>query len=320
MCSAREEQVRKALFRGDKLRPENLEYLQTVRIFVEELISSDLGPGDLTGRALGLADEHACARVLAKAPGTAAGIDEFLWLLRRENIQVTPRKKDGDAFRCDETLLELEGKRRDLLSHERVGLNFLQRMSGIATMTRYFQERVRVRNPGTCVVATRKTPWGLLDKRAVHLGGGGTHRLGLWDAIVIKNNHLALLATREDEAARLAIGRVWAYRKTAAFIEVEVRSKESALAAARTFRHLRESDPPACPCLLMLDNTTPERVALILEALRSENLWEHVLIEASGNISEKNVDDYAACGVDAISIGALTHSPRALDLCQRLEG
>ena len=88
-----------------------------------------------------------------------------------------------------------------LLSLERVGLNLLQRMSGIATASRCLQERAQRRNPATRIVGTRKTPWGLLDKRALHLGSGGTHRLGLGDAILIKNNHLALLASREEEAA-----------------------------------------------------------------------------------------------------------------------
>ena len=167
-------------------------------------------------------------------------------------------------------------------------------------------------------MGTRKTPWGLLDKRAVHLGGGGTHRLGLGDAIVIKNNHLALLAPREEEAAPMAIERAWEFREKSAFIEVEVRGEAGALAAAEAFRRLQEDAAEEYPCLLMLDNMTPDEIGPILDVLRRENLWEHVLIEASGGISEANVEAYAACGVDAISVGALTHSARALDICQRI--
>lgn len=191
-------------------------------------------------------------------------------------------------------------------------------MCGIATAAHSLQERVRSAGFSTRVVATRKTPWGLLDKRAVHLGGCGTHRIGLGDAILIKNNHLALIASREEEAAPLAIERAWNSRERAAFTEVEVRSETAALAAAKAFRRLLTGASDEYPCLLLLDNMKPEEINRILDALRKEHLWESVLIEASGGIAETNIEAYAACGVDAISVGALTHSPRALDLSQRI--
>jgi nicotinate-nucleotide pyrophosphorylase (carboxylating) len=319
MTATREEQVRRAFFRGDNLHLGNPDYLQSVSAFLDELLSADLRPRDLTVAAMGVGEGHVRGRVLAKEAGIVAGIEEYRWLLGRGGIAVRPLKKDGEAIRRDEALLEVEGECGDLLSYERVGLNLLQRMSGIATMTRRVRGLAQRGSPGTFVVGTRKTPWGLLDKRALHLGGGGTHRLGLGDAILVKNNHLALLAEREEEAVCLAVQRAWEFRGAAAFIEVEARSKEGTLAAARTFRHLQKEDSAACPCLLLLDNATPEEIRRILQALRAEGLLEHVLIEASGNISESNVEEYAASGVDAISIGALTHSSRALDLAQRLE-
>jgi len=314
----REHQLKRALFRGDDLHVRNPIYLAAVAAFLEELFLSDLGPGDLTVEALGLAEGRASARVVTKEPGVAAGIEEFQWLLGRSEISVKPLKKDGDPIECDEVLVEIEGRRGDLLSYERTGLNLLQRMSGIATMTRRLQERVQRHSPKTFVVATRKTPWGLLDKRAVHLGGGGTHRLGLSDAILVKNNHLALLAAREEDAVVLAIERAWAFRQVAAFIEIEVRSVEAAVAAAQAFRRLRKDDSPSCPCLLLLDNMSPEAVRRTLDALQSEHLREDVLVEVSGKITESNLEEYAACGADALSLGALTHSPRALDLCLRI--
>jgi len=231
---------------------------------------------------------------------------------------VRAAKKDGDVFERGDTLLRLEGERNNLLSLERVGLNIVQRMSGIATLTRCLGERVRGRSPSTRVVATRKTLWGLLDKRAVHLGGGGTHRIGLSDAILIKNNHLALLASREEEAAPLGIERAWNFRKDAAFIEVEVTGEAAALAAAETFRRMQEESSERYPCLLMLDNMMPKEIRSILDGLRKKALWDYILTEASGGISEQNVEAYADSGVDAISMGALTHSARALDLCQRI--
>lgn len=316
---AREEQIRRALFRGDNLVLENPRYLRAVQTFLDELLASDAGAGDLTVQALGLAAGRTSGRILAKEPGIVAGIAECCWLLTRGGLAVRQRKNDGEPVNADEILLEIEGQRGELLSFERVALNLLQRMSGIATMTHRLQERVQVRSPKTFVVATRKTPWGLLDKRAVHLGGGGTHRLGLGDAILVKSNHLALLAAREEEAVGLAIERAWAaFRQAAAFIEIEVRSVEAAVAAAQAFRRLREDESPSCPCLLLLDNMTPEAVRRTLDALDSEHLREEVLVEVSGTITENNLEEYAACGADALSMGALTHSPRALDLSLRI--
>jgi nicotinate-nucleotide pyrophosphorylase (carboxylating) len=310
------------MFRGDSLHLGDPAYLKAVRTFLGELLYSDLGGGDLTVAALELADEHASAKVLAKESGVIAGIAEFSWLLNRDDIEVIACKQDGEAIEPGDVVLEIEGRRGDLLVHERVGLNLLQRMSGIASATRYFQDLVHRENPETHLVGTRKTPWGLLDKRAIHLGGGGTHRLGLWDAILIKNNHLALLAEREEDAARIAVERAWPARQSAAFIEVEVRSEQAALRAAEAFRRMRElrraEEGGDCPCFLLLDNMPASKTLAIIAALRSQGLLEHVLTEASGNISESNIAEYAASGVDAISMGALTHSARALDLCQRV--
>jgi nicotinate-nucleotide pyrophosphorylase (carboxylating) len=314
----REERVKQSFFRGKSLHLDNPDYRQAVRVLLDELLAEDTRPRDLTVAALEIGDRRARARIVAKQAGVAAGIEEYSWLLGRGGIVVSPLKQDGDPIVANEALLQIEGPRGVLLSYERVGLNLLQRMSGIATMTRRLQERVQQRNPEAFVVGTRKTPWGLLDKRALHLGGGGTHRLGLGDAILVKNNHLALLADREDEAVRLAVRRAWPFREAAVFIEVEVRSREGALAAAQSFRAMRGEDSATYPCWLLLDNVPPEEIRRILEALRSERLLDHVLIEASGNISEANAEEYATCGVDAMSIGALTHSARALDLSQKL--
>ena len=320
--SLRRERLRWALFRGESLHLGNREYLKAARTLLDELLGSDVGSGDLTVAALQLADEHAGAKILAKEAGVIAGLAEFCWLLNRDDVEVKVCKQDGEAIDAGDVILEIEGRRSDLLAQERVGLNILQRLSGIATATRRFQELLHRRNPDAHVVATRKTPWGLLDKRAVHLGGGGTHRLGLWDAILVKNNHLALLANREEEAVRIAVERAWPARQSAAFIELEVRSELAALAAAQAFRRVQESSHEEsdghCPCLLLLDNMSPGQMSAIIAELGAQKLLDHVLTEASGNISESNIEEYATCGVDAISMGALTHSPRALDLCARL--
>jgi nicotinate-nucleotide pyrophosphorylase (carboxylating) len=318
MNLTREQRTEKALFRGANLTLDHPEYRDIVRAFTETLLHADLEPRDLTVAALGISGRHAKAAILARDGGVVAGLAELAFLLQAHGIVVTLEKQDGDAMRPGDLLLRAEGDEMQILALERVGLNLIQRMSGVATAIRCLQERARRQCPATRIVGTRKTPWGLLDKRALHLGKGGTHRLGLGDAIVVKNNHLALLAHSEEEAAPIAIERAWPFRKDSAFIEVEVRGEAAARAAAETFRRLQEKAAEEYPCLLMLDNMNPDQIGAILDMLRRENLWDHVLIEASGGISESNVEAYAARGVDAISIGALTHSARALDICQRI--
>jgi nicotinate-nucleotide pyrophosphorylase (carboxylating) len=316
--SSREAQLQRAFFRGERLHMGDDEYRAAAVALLDPLLHSDAGRGDLTAQALGLSDGQASGKVLAKEPGVAAGIEELEWLLTRAGVSVRLFKKDGAAIERGDALAEIEGRRGDLLALERTALNLLQRMCGIATMARRLQERLQQRNRRTRLVATRKTPWGLLDKRAVYLGGGGTHRLSLSDAILIKNNHLALLAAREEDAVAAAIERAWAGRQSAAFVEIEVRSAESAVAAARAFRRVRAGDASSCPCLLLLDNMSPGQARDTLDVLQTEGLREEVLVEISGAITEASLDEYASCGADVLSMGALTHSANALDLSLRI--
>ena len=318
MGDSRQQRIENALCRGASLLIDNPEYCQAVRALTDFLLQADLGTRDLTAEAVGTRSRGAMATVSAREGGVAAGLNEFALLLRSHGLHVEIEKKDGEVIRPGEALLRAEGNQIELLSLERVGLNLVQRMSGIATAARCLQQRVKQRGFTALVAGTRKTHWGLLDKRALHLGNGGTHRLGLGDAILIKNNHLALLAGTEAEAAPLAIEKAWKFRTESAFIEVEVRTEDGALAVAQTFRRLRADASHDYPCLLMLDNIAPDAIETILNALRRENLWDDTLIEASGGISEANIEAYAASGVDAISVGALTHSARALDVCQRI--
>jgi len=318
MSTTREQLIERALCRGASLTLENPAYRDAVEAFTETLLAADLAPRDLTVAALALQGRHSSAAVIANEGGVAAGLAELAFVLESRGVTVRMGKKDGEAMQPGNVLLRAEGDEMLLLSLERVGLNLVQRMCGIATMARCLQERARRHSSLTRVVGTRKTPWGLLDKRALHLGCGGTHRLGLGDAIVIKNNHLALVAAREEDAAPIAIERAWKFRNQSAFIEVEVRSEAAAGAAARTFRRLLDEAAEAYPCLLMLDNMPPDQIRGILGILRRDGLWDYALVEASGGISEKNIEAYAACGVDAVSIGALTHSARALDLRQSI--
>jgi nicotinate-nucleotide pyrophosphorylase (carboxylating) len=318
MNPTRQQRLDQALRRGASLTLENASYRNSVRTLTNELLRTDRAGGDLTAEALGTKSRSVSAAIIARQGGVVAGLEEFTFMVRERGVDVRRERRDGDAIRPGEVLLRTRGEESELLALERVGLNLLQRMSGIATASRCLQQRVSERHPATLVVGTRKTQWGLLDKRALHLGNGGTHRLDLGDAILIKNNHLALIAESPDEAARVAIEKAWEFRKKAAFIEVEVRSESAARASAETFRRLHAGASSPCPCLLMLDNMTPEQAGRIVQMLHRENLWEHALLEASGGISDANAEAYAASGVDAISIGALTHSARALDISQSI--
>lgn len=318
MDAAREKRIERVFFRGEGLSVENPRYRRAVRRLTEALLQDDLAAGDLTSAALALTAKRFHAAVVTRQAGVIAGLAEFGFLYGRHNVEVAFESHDGETMQPGETVLCVEGNLRKLLGLERVGLNLLQRMSGIASAARCLQERVRESGSPTRIVGTRKTPWGMLDKRALHLGKVGTHRLGLGDAILIKNNHLSILADSEEEAVPPAVESAWNLRAKSAFIEVEVRSDAAARVAARTFRRLQEPAAEECPCVVMLDNMKPRQVRAIVEMLHREGLWEYVLVEASGGISESNLMEYAACGADVISLGQLTHSARALDLHQRI--
>jgi nicotinate-nucleotide pyrophosphorylase (carboxylating) len=314
----RAKQLERALFRGGSLTLDNHDYRRAVEDLTATLLRGDSASRDLTVEALGMKGRSSTAVVVARESGVAAGLEEAALLLRTHGVETRLERKDGDQFEAGEAMLTGQGDEGMLLSLERVLLNILQRMSGIATAARRLDERARRHSPYTHVVGTRKTLWGLLDKRALHVGNGGTHRLGLGDAILIKNNHLARLAASEEEAVEPAIERAWTHRGDSAFIEVEVRGEGAARQAAKAFLRLQEKASEEYPCLLMLDNMPPAQVSSVLDMLQRERLWDSTLIESSGGVSVANLDAYAACGVDAISIGALTHSTRALDLGARI--
>jgi nicotinate-nucleotide pyrophosphorylase (carboxylating) len=314
----REERVRAALYRGGALTLENSSYLRAVGAITEELLRQDFELGDLTVEAVGLGARSCSVEISAKEAGVAAGMEEAAWLCENHCQSATPEKRDGEVILRGDVLLRVRGDARSLLSLERTAVNLLQRMSGIATATRRLGEIAHRASPAAHIVATRKTPWGLLDKRAVHLGGGGTHRLNLGDAILIKTNHLSLASKAVTMNLEQTIRQAWERRKGAAFFEVEVMSIPEAVAAARVFAELQDA-LDTCPCLLLLDNFSADDARNAVRELHDANLYDAVIVEVSGGVSEGSVAAYAAAGVDAISVGALTHSVRALDLNAKLK-
>ena len=258
-----------------------------VRLAMEE----DVGSGDITTEACVPADRRARGRFLAREPLVIAG----LGVLRELYDELTLRKQDGDRCAANEVVAEVDGPARLLLTRERVALNFLQRLSGVATLARAYTEAVA--GTGCRVLDTRKTTPGmrLLEKDAAAAGGITNHRIGLFDAILIKNNHIAVAGGVKQAIANA--------RAAGLPIEIEVRSRaelDEALAAGAAH--------------LLLDNLTPTEAAEWVRHIAGQ-----AKVELSGGITLENVRAYAETGADFVSSGAITHSARAMDLSFRLE-
>ncbi len=267
---------------------------------LKDFLDEDIGYGDITSNALIPHGQKAFARLFLKEPGVIAGLSEVAELFSILGCKVKILAVDGEIVEPKKVILEAHGDGRTLLSGERVALNIFGHLSGIATATRQAVERAHKVNPKIKVAATRKTLPGLrdLEKRAVELGGGDTHRLRLDDCVLIKDNHLELVPS-VTEAIRLAREGVSFTKK----IEVEVRTVEQAEEAAR-----------AGADIIMLDNMDPLKIRECLQYLSSKGLRNGRLFEASGGINIDNIEEYAASGVDVVSMGSLTHTVRSLDV------
>jgi nicotinate-nucleotide pyrophosphorylase (carboxylating) len=317
----RKEMLNLAFGRNKELTLSNAEYLKWVKRYTTEVLEQDLGKkGDITTLSIfGKERKPAKAVVRAKEDGVVAGIEEVTWFYKQRGIGVKPHKKDGEPVKSGSIILELNGPRRDLLETERTGLKILQRMSGIATATKRVIDKIREAGSDTMIVATRKTHWQYLDKKAVSLGGGLTHRLGLWESILIKDNHLRELKKLGyvDNYVEEALERSWRYIDEAMFIEIEVENGVDAIKAAEKFRELQQKLGRK-PSIIMLDNMSPEKIREVIRELKKRGLYDHVLLEASGEINQGNILEYAKTGIDAISLGSLTHSAKALNMDQSI--
>lgn len=256
-----------------------------------QFLKEDTPAGDVTSDAI-IPDVDCTAAIRAEQDGILAGIEEAAILFSHFDIAIISRKRDGDTVKRGDRILSVSGKAKQILLVERTALNILGRMSGIATRTAAMAEIVKKENPACRVAGTRKTCPGFrrFDKKAVMIGGGDPHRMNLSDGILIKDNHLALVPI--EDALQKARAHS-AYKK----VEVEVESAADAVKAAR-----------AGADIIMLDNMTPGQVRETLGALKKEGLRERIVIEISGGIDDGTIRDYAACGVDVISMGALTHT------------
>ena len=265
-----------------------------------EFLKEDLGFEDITTNALVPEKTTARARIICKGEGVIAGVQEACVIFRLLNIEFKPLVRDGDRVRKGQTVMELSGSARAILSAERTVLNLMMKMSGIATETSKLVEATKKVNPKIRIACTRKTTPGFryFEKKAVALGGGDTHRFRLDDMILIKDNHLSIIGGVREAVKQARLKTSFSKK-----IEVEVENAEQALEAA-----LAGAD------IIMFDNMPPEEAKKTLELLEERGLREKVLIELSGGITPENIKKYSALNVDIISMGYITHSARALDL------
>jgi len=271
---------------------------------IRRALDEDLGGGDATTDSIVPVDATSRGRIIAKQAGVVAGLDVAAAVYRLVDARVSfiPLVAEGAQVSNRQPLATVAGPARALLTAERTALNFLGRMSGIATLTRRFVDAVA--GTRAVILDTRKTAPGLraLDKLAVRRGGGQNHRIGLYDMILIKDNHIDYAGSLDEAVRRARAYRSGAVGSRTAHsgleIEVEARTLED-VAAALDLRVER----------ILLDNMTPEmmRNAVGLNAGRAK-------LEASGNVTLDNVRQVAETGVDTISIGALTHSAKVLDV------
>jgi len=263
---------------------------------VESFIEEDLGYDDVSCTIV--PDRPTEAIIFTKEDCTVAGIKEAGSIFCYLGIQAETTLKDGDCLKDGEIIFRLKGGAVSILRAERLALNFLGHLSGIATLTRACVDTVRKYSETTRVACTRKTTPGIrkFEKLAVAAGGGDTHRFNLSDSAMIKDNHIKLMGI---EAAIEAAKKTSFTRK----IEVEVESAENAVLAAKLGVDI-----------IMLDNMHPEAIQKTLEILKREGLRDSIIVEASGGISQENLESYAKTAVDVISMGSLIHKSRWVDM------
>jgi nicotinate-nucleotide pyrophosphorylase (carboxylating) len=276
-----------------------------LRDLLRRFLDEDIGQGDRTTEAIVSREQRAVGQFLAKSVLVLAGVDFAIETFRLldANLENAILCRDGDRVSPGQTIASIRGRAQALLGAERVALNLLQRLSGVATLTRAYVDAVS--GTGAAILDTRKTTPGLraLEKYAVRAGAGANHRRGLDDAILIKENHVRLAG-----GVAPAIRAAQANRGAVRWVEVEVDT------LAELDEALRER-----PDAILLDNFTPELARRAVARARERDPERRIAIEASGGISLANVRAFAEAGVDRISVGALTHSAPAADISLEIE-
>ena len=273
--------------------------MDNIKTFISNALREDIGPGDLTTEALIQPDIEGKAELIAKEPLILAGIEVAREVFHQVNqdINFLGRHPDGEDLSSSTVIATISGPLRSLLTAERVALNLLQRLSGIATLTRQYVNGIE--GTKARIVDTRKTTPGLraLEKYAVRIGGGKNHRFGLFDGILIKDNHIAAVGSLTEAVKK-------AREKAPHTLKIEVETEN--------LDQVREAISAGAE-IIMLDNMD---IQTMKEAVKLIN--GKALIEASGGINLNNVRQVAETGVDLISVGAITHSARSMDISMEI--
>jgi nicotinate-nucleotide pyrophosphorylase (carboxylating) len=266
---------------------------------VQEFLVEDVGSGDITSQLVVPENAKARGRIVCKEDCILAGVEEASMVFEELGAKVYRSEKDGSPAKKGDVVLEVQGSAKALLAGERVALNLIMRMSGIATVTHALTARCRKLNPKVRIAATRKTTPGFRDfeKKAVVLGGGFPHRYGLYDEILVKDNHIAI-AGGIEEALRSA-------KRSGKKVEIEVQTPEEAKTA---LKHGAD--------IIMLDNFSPDEALRTSVELRKLN--PGIVIEISGGIKPDTIEKYALAA-DIISLGWLTHSYKSIDFSMDIE-
>lgn len=290
---------------------EEISYRNTVFELIHWLLKNDNVTRDRTSSFI--PDREIKGTIISKQDAVIAGLEEVAYLLKKKtNLEFEIIINDGEQAEKGQTVAAITGNSRDIVAMERTILNILQRMSGIATQTRRLVDVIGSQE--TFIAATRKTPWGLLDKKAVAVGGGLTHRLSLADGVLIKDNHLEIIKKNfgiinEQEAVKKAMELILPELRDS-MIEIETNTQEGAQQAIQSFTTSKNSNY----LTVMLDNWSPGEAGKFIKEMTKQADISQILFEASGNITEKNIAGWEKTGVTMISLGALTHSVKAVDL------
>ncbi|HEX7032734.1 MAG TPA: carboxylating nicotinate-nucleotide diphosphorylase [Nitrososphaera sp.] len=279
------------------MQQQDLQTFLNVRGMLANFLQEDVGTGDITSNNVIPADLTAKAEIICKADSAiVCGLEEAAILFDICGCTSKVLSRDGSRIKKGKVVMEVSGNARAILKAERVALNMIMRMSGIATETRRMADLAK----GVTILATRKTAPGLryFDKKAVIAGGGGAHRMRLGDMVLIKDNHLAL--ADEDSAKCVSLAKQ--NTGLSVKVECEVKNMKEALAAIS-----------AGADIIMLDNFTPLQASKAIKQLTKLGLRKKIKIEISGGINAKNIRQYARAKPDFISLGYITHSPKAVD-------
>jgi len=264
-----------------------------------EFLKEDVGAGDITTDAIIGQDIEAKAVIICHEDAIVSGLLEAIQIFNLLDCSANSLINEGDSIKKESPILKIQGKAQSILKCERTALNILGRMSGVATETSRIVEEAVKWNKDIIIASTRKTQPGfrIFDKKAVKSGGGDTHRYRLDDAVLIKDNHLKIIGSISS-AVRTAKKNVSFTKK----IEVEVSTIEETIEAIE-----------AGADIVLLDNMKPQDISIIVRTLEKKQLRKKIFLEASGGINMKNIKKYSETGIDAISLGVITHSAKNIN-------